>query len=86
MMTLKLFKFYYSKFLYGKVRHSIFSDRSPLGFLFQKRLDRVFEFPGLAYISHKSVCIFKFKNVIHITSISFIQNFINFYAQCFLSP
>ena len=38
------------KFLYGRVRHSIFSDSSSLGFLFQKWFDWVLKFPGLAHI------------------------------------
>ena len=38
-----------------------------LGVLFEKWLDVVLQFLGLAYIFHELVCNSKFKNVIHIT-------------------
>ena len=48
----------YLEFLYGRVRHSIFSDCSSLGFLFQKWPDWVLEFPGLGYIFHELVGLY----------------------------
>ena len=36
----------YLKFLYGRVRHSIFPDSSSLGVLLQQWLDWVLKFPG----------------------------------------
>ena len=43
------------KVSYDTVRHYILSDRS---FLFQKWLDWILSFPGLAYISHELLVVF----------------------------
>ena len=68
IMALKLFKLS-EVFTW----HSIFTDCSSLSFLFQKWLDWVLKFPGLAYIFLEFVCNSKLKNAIHISGFNLFE-------------
>ena len=44
-------------YMVGLSHHSIFLGLNSLGFLFQKLLGLVLEFPGLPYIFHELACL-----------------------------